>query len=164
MLREFIGTRDLLSRMPLETSPSSSPDSTVGSRLETAPIGIQAALTHDSVASLDHRSRRDLIPADGAQPGHYLAVEDSDGERFLIPIEDRITHIGRAATADLRFEDPRVSRRHAILVRYGEHVRMLDDRSSEGTFVNGGRVVATDLSDGDVVRLGPVSFSYTIVR
>ncbi len=83
---------------------------------------------------------------------------------LLISIEDRVTHIGRAATADLRFEDPRVSRRHAILVRYGRHVRVLDDRSSEGTFVNGSRVVATDLTEGDVVRLGPVAFTYTIVR
>lgn len=160
----FIAESDLLSPMSLRTPPSPRPDDAADSRLETAPIGIEAALTHDSVASLDHRSRRDAILRSDAQPGHYLALEDCDGEVWMVPIEDRITHIGRAATADLRFEDPRVSRRHAILVRYGHHVRMLDDRSSEGTFVNGARVVATDLSDGDVVRLGPVSFTYTIVR
>jgi pSer/pThr/pTyr-binding forkhead associated (FHA) protein len=140
------------------------PDQHADPRLETAPIGIGDAIEHDSVASLDHRSRRAAVSRSDAQPGHYLALEDADGETLLIGIEDRITHIGRAATADLRFEDPRVSRRHAILVRYGNHVRMLDDRSSQGTFVNGARVVATDLSEGDVVRLGPVSFTYTIVR
>lgn len=150
--------------MALQTPSSPLPDRAVDARMETAPIGIGDALSHDPVASLDHRSRRHAITPADAQPGHYLALEGSDGEVLLMPIEDRITHIGRAATADLRFEDPRVSRRHAILVRYGRHVRMLDDRSSEGTFVNGSRVVATDLSDGDVVRLGPVSFTYTIVR
>ena len=133
-------------------------------QLETGPIGIGAAAAHDSVASLDHRSRRHAIPRELAQPGHYLSLDDTQGNTLLMPIADQITHIGRAATADLRFEDPRVSRRHSILVRYGRHVRILDDRSSEGTFVNGTRVVATDLADGDVVRLGPVSFTYTIVH
>ena len=131
--------------------------------LDTASFGIETSHAHDSIASLDHRSRREAVPQGDAIPGHYLSLEN-DHETLLVPISDRVTHIGRAATADLRFEDPRVSRRHAILVRYGRHVRVLDDRSSEGTFVNGSRVVATDLSDGDVVRLGPVSFTYTIVR
>jgi pSer/pThr/pTyr-binding forkhead associated (FHA) protein len=73
-----------------------------------------------------------IVAGGHAQPGHHLALEGSDGEVLLIPVSDRITHIGRAGTADLRFEDPRASRHHAILVRYGSHVRMLDDRSSEG--------------------------------
>lgn len=160
----FITQTGLLLAMSLQTPSSPQSEGAADARLQTAPIGIEDALEHDSIASLDHRSRRNAIPPADAQPGHYLALQDADGDVLLIAIEDRITHIGRAATADLRFEDPRVSRRHAILVRYGHHVRMLDDRSSEGTFVNGTRVVATDLSEGDVVRLGPVSFTYTIVR
>lgn len=148
--------------MPPSISPSPTPAASPG--LETAPLGIDAATAHDSIASLDHRSRRDAVSPDEAGPGYYMALDNGMGDVLLMPIADRITHIGRAATADLRFEDPRVSRRHAILVRYGRHVRVLDDRSKEGTFVNGSRVVATDLADGDVVRLGPVSFTYTIVR
>lgn len=132
--------------------------------IETAPLGIETPTVRDSIASLDHRSRSAAIAPDDARPGHYLSLENGEGDVLLLPIEDRVTHIGRGATADLRFEDPRVSRRHAILVRYGRHVRVLDDRSSEGTFVNGTRIVATDLTDGDVVRLGPVTFTYTIVR
>jgi pSer/pThr/pTyr-binding forkhead associated (FHA) protein len=157
----LIGDHGLLSAMPL---PTSSPPNSADARLETAPLDLEASAVHDSIASLDHRSRRNAIPPEQANPGHYLLLENPDGESLLIGIEDRVTHVGRAATADLRFEDPRVSRRHAILVRYGRHVRVLDDRSSEGTFVNGTRVVATDLTDGDVVRLGPVTFTYTIVR
>lgn len=143
---------------------SPSPHAAVGSHLETAALGIESPTAHDSIASLDHRSRNTAVLPDEARPGHYLSLENGEGDVLLIEIEDRVTHIGRAATADLRFEDPHVSRRHAILVRYGRHVRVLDDRSSEGTFVNGTRIVATDLTDGDVVRLGPVTFTYTIVR
>lgn len=131
---------------------------------ETAPLDPATFTLPDAVSALDHRSRRRALPRAQAMPGHYLGLEDGKGRVLVIPIDDKITHIGRAGTSDLRFEDPRVSRRHAILVRYGSHVRVLDDRSSEGTFVNGMRIVATDLLDGDVVRLGPVAFTYTIVR
>jgi hypothetical protein len=147
--------------MALQTPP---PRNAVDPDRDTATLGLASATVHDSIAALDHRSRRDAIAPDQAPAGHYLALEGSEGEVLLVAIEDRVTHIGRAATADLRFEDPRVSRRHAIVVRYGRHVRVLDDRSSEGTFVNGSRVVATDLAEGDVVRLGPVAFTYTIIR
>lgn len=131
---------------------------------ETAPLHPTTLTLANPVSALDHRSRRRAVPLSQAPAGHYLALEDGQGETLVVAIEDKITHIGRSGTADLRFEDPRVSRRHAILVRYGNHVRVLDDRSSEGTFVNGMRIVATDLLDGDVVRLGPVTFTYTIVR
>ena len=37
---------------------------------------------------------------------------------------------------------------------------MLDDRSSNGTFVNGRRIVQADLNDGDVLVLGRVVLRY----
>jgi len=41
---------------------------------------------------------------------------------------------------------------------------VLDDRSLAGTFVNGLRVTATDLTDGDVIRVGPIVLTYTVIR
>ena len=37
---------------------------------------------------------------------------------------------------------------------------MLDDRSSNGTFVNGRAVTVAHLSDGDVLRFGRVAMRY----
>ena len=48
--------------------------------------------------------------------------------------------IGRTLAADVRFDDPTVSRRHALIVRQADGVRVLDDRSLNGVFVNGERV------------------------
>jgi predicted component of type VI protein secretion system len=62
--------------------------------------------------------------------------------------------------ADVRFEDPHVSRRHAIVAVRGESVRILDDRSTGGTFVNGRAVTVAELADGDVVRVGRAVFRY----
>ena len=75
-----------------------------------------------------------------------------DGEK--VTLQEGTTRIGRSPTADICLEDPTVSRRHAILLREGDSVRVLDDRSLNGVFVNGERVTARELRDGDVLTLG----------
>jgi pSer/pThr/pTyr-binding forkhead associated (FHA) protein len=145
--------------MATTTSPTSA-------SLTSPTAALDPALPlHDDVLSrLDYRTRRLATPRARALPGHYLAVGDAAGDEQVIPIESRVMHLGRSTAADIRFEDAHVSRRHAIVVRYGRHVRVLDDRSSAGTFVNGARIIAAELSDGDVVRLGPVTVRYVVVR
>ncbi len=113
----------------------------------------------DALDLLDHRTRQRAIGRRLAPFGHYLAFEQ-DGEEWLVPIESQVTHIGRGLTADVRIEEQRVSRSHAILVRHGHHTRVLDNRSANGTFVNGRRIVATNVTDGDVLRVGPVVMTY----
>jgi pSer/pThr/pTyr-binding forkhead associated (FHA) protein len=54
----------------------------------------------------------------------------------------------------VRFDDPTVSRRHALIVRQPDGVRLLDDRSLNGVFVNGARVEGKALQDGDEIIVG----------
>jgi pSer/pThr/pTyr-binding forkhead associated (FHA) protein len=75
-----------------------------------------------------------------------------------------VTHVGRGITADVRLDDHTVSARHAILVVRTEKLRLLDDRSTNGTFVNGRRVDEAELHDGDVVVLGRVVLTYRDLR
>jgi pSer/pThr/pTyr-binding forkhead associated (FHA) protein len=117
----------------------------------------------DAYGLLDHRTRDSTLLQDVAPPGRYLAVEH-DGRSRLIALSRPITHIGRGLVADVRLEDPHVSRRHAIVAIRGDGpdaVRVLDDRSSGGTFVNGTPVTVAQLHDGDIVRVGRVWFRYT---
>lgn len=117
----------------------------------------------DSLPLLDHRTRSRAIPMKLAPRGHYLAFTRGDEER-LVPLESNITHIGRGIGADVRIEDQRVSRSHAIIVKHGRFARVLDNRSSHGTFLNGRRIVATNIQPGDVIRLGPVTMQYVAIR
>jgi len=114
----------------------------------------------DPYVLLDHRTRERLIAQVGAPSGRYLSLEH-DGETVLIPLERPITHVGRGLVADVRLEDSHVSRRHAILALRGDGARVLDDRSYNGTFVNGRRITAEHLTDGDVLRFGRAVFRYT---
>jgi pSer/pThr/pTyr-binding forkhead associated (FHA) protein len=78
----------------------------------------------------------------------------------LIPVREDVIHIGRGLSADLHLDESSVSRRHAILVPRTSGARILDDRSSNGTFVNGRRVQQADLSNGDVIVVGRVVLRY----
>ncbi|HWF72761.1 MAG TPA: FHA domain-containing protein [Solirubrobacteraceae bacterium] len=118
--------------------------------------------TNDALPLIDHRARRRAMPAELASPGRYLSLTEGE-ETMLIALEREVTHIGRGFTADLRLEEHRVSRRHAILVQRGARVRLLDDRSANGTFVNGRRIIESELRDGDVVLIGPVALRYVEV-
>jgi predicted RNA-binding Zn-ribbon protein involved in translation (DUF1610 family) len=87
--------------------------------------------------------------------GYCLARRDDDGEIRLFPIERGWTRIGRSPTADLRLDDPSVSRRHALIVAEpGKGLRVLDDRSLNGVFLNGATVEWATLHDGDELAIG----------
>jgi hypothetical protein len=117
----------------------------------------------DSLPLLDHRSRSRAISPRLAPRGRYLALQDGDDTR-LIRLESSITHLGRGLTSDLRFEHQLVSRTHALVVRHGRVVRVLDNRSTAGTYVNGRRVIATNIENGDVIRVGPVVMQYMEIK
>jgi hypothetical protein len=86
-------------------------------------------------------------------PGRYLLFHDQ-GEVRSVAMPGESMRIGRSLSAHLRFEDPTVSRRHAVLVTEPEGIRLLDDRSLNGVFVNGERIVSRVLADGDEVVIG----------
>lgn len=85
-------------------------------------------------------------------PGRFLAYEES-GRRMVVPLRQGWTRIGRSLSAELRFDDSTVSRRHAVVANDGS-VRILDDRSLNGIRVNGRLVEVSALRDGDVVAIG----------
>jgi pSer/pThr/pTyr-binding forkhead associated (FHA) protein len=65
------------------------------------------------------------------------------------------TRIGRSGAADVRLDDPSVSRRHALVVSEpDESLRVLDDRSLNGVFVNGELIEWGELEDGDELTIG----------
>jgi predicted nucleic acid-binding Zn-ribbon protein len=88
------------------------------------------------------------------EPGPHLAF-DYGGRQVVVPIEEGWMRIGRSRAADVRLDDPTVSRRHALIVLTDEReLRALDDRSLNGLFVNGEQVEWARLSDGDELEIG----------
>ena len=73
---------------------------------------------------------------------------------IVVPVAREWTRIGRSLAADVRFDDATVSRRHALIVAQADGVRVLDDRSLNGVYVNGRRVEWSPLADGDEIVVG----------
>src|SRR4051812_43756514 len=117
------------------------------------PIG-----THDVGTPSWLAEAREALDRDG----EYLAFDD--GGLRVVALRDAWTRIGRSLSADVRFDDPTVSRRHAMLHADGETVRILDDRSLNGVFVNGERVDMQELSDGDELTIGRFKLYFMILH
>jgi two-component system, cell cycle response regulator len=100
--------------------------------------------------SASERPKRDLRPALVFLSGDFLAVP--------IPLEREEVILGRALEADVRVNDTKVSRQHALLTttRKGdETVYVLTDLDSRnGTFLNGQRVTQETLQNGDKITIG----------
>jgi pSer/pThr/pTyr-binding forkhead associated (FHA) protein len=113
----------------------------------------------DPIECLDERARQRAEAVDPLDPGRYIEVQGAD-RGLMIPLTGETMRIGRGLSADLRLDENSVSRRHAILDPRPEGARLLDDRSSNGTFVNGSRVQQAELRSGDVIEIGRVRLRY----
>ena len=68
--------------------------------------------------------------------------------------------IGRATDNDIVIPDVLASRHHATLIPTPGGTKLADNRSINGTFVNGNRVDAALLNPGDVVTIGNVDLVF----
>jgi pSer/pThr/pTyr-binding forkhead associated (FHA) protein len=129
---------------------------------ERMPTGHQAArhegtLSEPPPADLDAQLAKARARIE--RPGQYLCYEENS-ELRTVALTREWTRVGRSLAADVRFDDPTVSRRHALIVRQPDGVRVLDDRSLNGVFVNGARVEGKVLKDGDEIIVGRHRLSF----
>ncbi len=80
----------------------------------------------------------------------------SDGKTAKAPIGRELTIIGRQTGCQLRIRSAEVSRKHAE-IRFEEGTPAIKDLgSSNGTYVNGIKVIEKRLEAGDLIAIGPV--------
>lgn len=114
-----------------------------------------------SVKAEQHVSAR--VPAQGAttSPGRpRLVVVGSGGGERTVVLTEAVTVLGRGQEADVQVADTGVSRRHAEVRLEPGGASVVDLQSTNGTRVNGRRVGAARLRDGDRVDLGATSLVY----
>ncbi len=91
-----------------------------------------------------------------------LVADLGDRESFVdlnavlrLPSSGTTMTVGRGNDAELKLEDPTVSRQHAVIWSTAEYGWVLTDlRSLNGTYINGQRVIVAPLAPGDHVTFG----------
>lgn len=96
--------------------------------------------------------------------GHMLVIEPGSSSLFDLPASGQVV-IGRAPDAQLRLQDPQVSRYHARLDIEGDDLLVVDLGSHNGTSINGERISAPRrLASGDIITLCAVSLVYNRLK
>ncbi|HZQ37095.1 MAG TPA: FHA domain-containing protein, partial [Dehalococcoidia bacterium] len=109
-------------------------------------------------APVDLRQTAAAAPGTSRQPAPAgprpeLLIE-ADGNRFSYVMQRDAATIGRAPGNDIVLSVPTLSTNHAIICWQQGGWSVLDQRSRNGTFVNGRRVDSAPLHDGDRIVLG----------
>ncbi len=74
------------------------------------------------------------------------------------------TMIGRGPAADLRIKDTNMSKRHATIFFADGEFRIRDEKSTNGTFLNGSKVVEYAIRDGDKVLVGDTLLRFRVTK
>ncbi|WGL52582.1 DUF3662 and FHA domain-containing protein [Nocardioides sp. BP30] len=100
--------------------------------------------------------------ATATQVSRATAFIEVNGSRHPLHLGSLV--VGRGTEADLRINDPGVSRRHAEFRQNDRQVEVHDLGSTNGMLVNGQRMSSSLLDDGAVVRVGTTDLVVRIVE
>ena len=92
-----------------------------------------------------------------------LLVQDSSGVREFELVDNEV-QIGRELDNALRLADPSVSRHHATVRKTPDGYEIQDLGSSNGVLLNGLKVQASPLRDGDRLTLGQIQVTFVDPR
>lgn len=70
------------------------------------------------------------------------------------------TVIGRSSKVDIQVDEEAISRSHAVIDNYGDHVMARDLESTNGTYVNDSPIRERRLTDGDQLKIGRTIFKF----
>jgi DNA-binding NtrC family response regulator len=96
-------------------------------------------------------------PADIASPTRTFTLAGSGSGSPRLRLDESLPPrllLGKSPACELRLDDPLVSRRHAAVEIGPQSLRVTDLGSTNGTFVNGVRIIEAVLRGGETLRIG----------
>src|SRR5262245_58745807 len=115
--------------------------------MSDAPGGFDDAgtLLQPKVRAPAADARFALVVIEGPDAGKSYVIDAACPSRVLV---------GQSEACAFQVTDREVSRRHAALEPAGAHLRITDLGSTNGTYVDGVRVLDALLRGGEIVRMG----------
>lgn len=91
-----------------------------------------------------------------------LIVESGPGKGSILELQTGVNTLGRAVGNDFVLEDLAVSGRHCEIVVSEISAKVRDLGSSNGTYINGKKVVEAALLDGHTLVLGQLTLRFVV--
>lgn len=85
------------------------------------------------------------------QPGVFLIIN-----KQIVPLQKKVTTLGRQLENDIVFHEDFLSRFHAEILYENDKYVLYDKNSTSGTFVNGKRIDRCVLNSGDLISLANI--------
>ena len=152
---------EVLTRLSDEPSASPLANTQRGLGSEGASGEPEVTRTHAMPVTPRNRPHPGKIGPSVAQPVAYLQPLTGELTGRDLPLTKTLISIGRGLDNDLVIDDPRVSRHHAQITFRHSHYLLRDQRSTNGTFVNGQPVETVVLASGDRVSFGGFEMAFT---
>ncbi len=114
---------------------------------------------HGGMNELDDPGTRSVGTVPLELPGLLLRVLDGPDARASVPLRHGVTRVGTAQNNDLALTDTTVSRLHCELRLSEASLRVIDRQSTNGTFVDGVRVLDAYLAPGATITVGHTTLS-----
>jgi hypothetical protein len=102
-----------------------------------------------------------LKPASSKVRGYLYVLKGAEVAQEYFPILDKNMEIGRDEQCDISLDDTSVSRLHAMIFVRAEAVEIVDQASTNGTYINGKKITGIALlNENDQIQIGNSTFQY----
>jgi len=124
--------------------------------------GVRAPRQKDDTHEIVTKNAVQYVGQQGKATASRLVLMKDDGGETSFPLTKDTYTVGRHRNNDIVISDPKVSSFHARLDRSPEGFVVVDLKSRNGSFINGRRVEAGPLKNGDELRMGPARLVYRV--
>ncbi|MCK5113181.1 MAG: FHA domain-containing protein [Phycisphaerae bacterium] len=91
-----------------------------------------------------------------------LVFFNANGHKKTIEMKKAVMTVGRGNSCDIRIPVESCSREHCNIVKDSNALKIVDNGSSNGTFVNNIQVSESELHAGDRITIGPIVLTVQI--
>ncbi|HEX3032548.1 MAG TPA: FHA domain-containing protein, partial [Bacillota bacterium] len=96
-------------------------------------------------------------------PKAELTVIAGSAAGMKFPLIKDVSTIGRKEGNDICLQDPNISRVHARIEQVEQDFTLIDMGSTNGTYINGKRVVKALVKPGDNIKLGKTELRFQVM-
>jgi len=132
---------------------------------ETVEVSKDSDLISDWLADAEEKAAASETPVDSGAASFtpFFVWHSRHGGIFFVVHDGEELSIGRDPDySDVALMDPAISRKHCIISKRGNVIRLEDPGSTNGTFVNGVRVESAEIHPGDSLRIGATRVYMTL--